>query len=76
MAALAGCWDLPVRLSSDDGDDILGNYPDYTAGKHNITVLRQSSTRGGIIQPQRSNYLCWLPINPLSCFDSAAEPEA
>lgn len=43
---------------------------------HCITVLRQQSARGGIIQPQRPNYLCWLPINPLSCFGSAVRPGA
>lgn len=43
---------------------------------HYITVLRQQSARGGIIQPQRPNYLCWFPINPLSCFGSAARPGA
>lgn len=41
-----------------------------------ITVLRQQSARGGIIQPQRPNYLCWFPINPLSCFGSAVRPGA
>lgn len=43
---------------------------------HYITVLRQQSARGGIMQPQRPNYLCWFPINPLSCFGSAVRPGA
>lgn len=43
---------------------------------HYITVLRQQSARGGIVQPQRPNYLCWCPINPLSCFGSAVRPGA
>lgn len=56
--------------------NIPANYLDYTAGTRYIAVLRQQSTRGGIIQPQRPNYLCWFPINPLSCFGSAVRPEA
>lgn len=37
---------------------------------------QNNTHNSGIIQPQRPNYLCWLPINPLSCSGSTARPTA